>query len=52
MSAGDTTQCFIAAYSFNPVQCHDTAHPIFTASFPGFVQIAITPAITVYSSAR
>lgn len=51
-SAGDTPWCFIAPHGFNPVQLHNTTHPVFAAGFPDFVQIAMNPPVTVYASAQ
>lgn len=42
----------VAAHGFNPVQLHNTAHPVFTAVFPDFVQVAMNPTVTVYASAQ
>ncbi len=46
-SAGDTAWCLIAAHGFDPVQLHNTTHPVFAAGFPDFVQIAMNPPITI-----
>jgi hypothetical protein len=39
-------------YSLNPVFLHDSGNPVFAAGFANFVQIAMNPPITVYSSAQ
>lgn len=51
-SAGDTAWCLIAAHGFDPVQLHNTTHPVFAAAFPDFVQIAANPPESILKTPR
>lgn len=46
-SPGYAAWHFIAAHGFYSVQLHNTAHPIFTASFTDFIQITMNPAVNI-----